>query len=73
VDPKKKMEKFIVPSFHIVGKTDPFRPRSLKLFEVFSGKKEVCEHAAGHKFPHAKEKEIAVKLKQFLQSLTTKK
>jgi len=69
VDPKRDGDKLTLPSFHIIGKTDSLRERSIKLYDTFSGTKELVEHEAGHKFPSSKETDIAKKLKKFLDGL----
>lgn len=62
-------EGFSVPSFHVYGARDKMAPRSKKLFSQYTGPKVLVEHAAGHKFPSAKEKVIAVRLVEFLSKL----
>eukprot|EP00470_Lotharella_oceanica_P001096 CAMPEP_0170173282 /NCGR_PEP_ID=MMETSP0040_2-20121228/6550_1 /TAXON_ID=641309 /ORGANISM="Lotharella oceanica, Strain CCMP622" /LENGTH=183 /DNA_ID=CAMNT_0010414379 /DNA_START=57 /DNA_END=608 /DNA_ORIENTATION=- len=71
VDSKRNGDQFTVPSFHIIGKTDGLRERSKKLYDAFTGPKQMIEHATGHKFPSSKEKDIAVKLAAFCSSIMT--
>ncbi|GAB5358990.1 hypothetical protein AAMO2058_000506300 [Amorphochlora amoebiformis] len=67
VDSKQKIDTFTIPSFHIVGKMDKLRKRSLRLYNAYTGAKQIVEHSGGHKFPAYNEKDIRNRLHSFCQ------